>query len=61
VQGAAENKAETTRGGTGMNKDNPGEILFILAQRQDRIKEHLNKKIERLDRRVTLLEERGRE
>ena len=42
-----------------MNQDKPGEIL-LLAERQDRIKEHLTKKIERLDRRVTLLEEQGR-
>jgi hypothetical protein len=43
-----------------MNQDKPNEILLLLAERQDRIKEHLSKKIERLDRRITLLEERGR-
>jgi chaperonin cofactor prefoldin len=44
-----------------MKGDKPGEILFILAQRQDRMKEHLTKKIERLDKRIAVLEERGRE
>jgi hypothetical protein len=43
-----------------MNHDKPNEILLLLAERQDRIKEHLTNKIERLDRRITLLEERGR-
>ena len=43
-----------------MNHDKPNEILLLLAKRQDRIKEHLTNKIERLDRRITLLEERGR-
>jgi chaperonin cofactor prefoldin len=44
-----------------MNLDTPGEILLFLTERQDRMKEHLTKKIERLDKRITVLEERGRE
>jgi hypothetical protein len=37
-----------------------GDLFFCLYNRQDRISDRLNKKIERLDRRVTVLEERGR-
>jgi len=46
--------------GTGTTRDKPGESILILAERQDRITEFLSKKIEWLDRRITLLEERGR-
>jgi hypothetical protein len=35
-----------------------GNMILILADRQDRIVEQLNKKIERLDQRLTVLEER---
>jgi len=41
---------------SGMN----GDLFFCLYNRQDRISDRLNKKIGRLDRRVTVLEERGR-
>jgi chaperonin cofactor prefoldin len=44
-----------------MKGDKPNEILLLLVKRQDRIKEHLTKKTERLDRRITVLEEQGRE
>jgi hypothetical protein len=37
-----------------------GDMIFSLAERQDRIAAQINKKIERLDRRITVLEERGR-
>jgi hypothetical protein len=46
--------------GTGTTRDKPGESILLLAERQDRIQKYLQKKIERLDRRVTSLEERGR-
>ena len=39
--------------------ESPGDIIFALAERQDRIARRLEHKIERLDRRVTALEERG--
>ncbi|WAC05996.1 MAG: hypothetical protein OS112_05030 [Methanoregula sp.] len=45
---------------TGTTPDKPGMSILILAERQDRITEFLSKKIKRLDRRITLLEERGR-
>jgi hypothetical protein len=37
-----------------------GDLAFWLYDRQDRISGRLDKKIERLDRRITALEERGR-
>ena len=37
-----------------------GDLIFSLYERQERIAERLNKKIERLDRRLTTIEERGR-
>jgi hypothetical protein len=37
-----------------------GDLAFYLYDHQDRISEWLNKKIERLDRRLTRLEERRR-
>jgi hypothetical protein len=40
--------------------ESTGDLVFILAERQDRIQKYLQKKIERLDRRITALEERGR-
>jgi hypothetical protein len=52
-------------GGAGMTapatqEESPGDMIFSLANRQERISSMLNKKIERLDRRVTELEKRGR-
>ena len=38
----------------------PADMVFILADRQDRIAQRLNEKIERLDRRITEIEKRGR-
>jgi hypothetical protein len=40
--------------------ESPGDMIFILAGRQERIAERLAQKIERLDRRITELENRGR-
>ena len=40
--------------------ESPADMIFILAGRQERIAERLAHKIERLDRRVTALENRGR-
>ena len=37
-----------------------GDLVFTLAERQDRIHKYLRKKIDRLDRRVKALEERVR-
>jgi hypothetical protein len=37
-----------------------GNMILFLADRQDRLCERLNKKIERLDQRLTILEEQGR-
>jgi flagellar capping protein FliD len=37
-----------------------GDLIFSLYERQERIADRLNKKIERLDRRLTTIEERGR-
>lgn len=37
-----------------------GDQVFTCAERQDRIYDRMNKKIERLDHRLTELEERGR-
>jgi hypothetical protein len=37
-----------------------GNLLFYLYDRQDRISDRLNKKIGRLEQRITGLEERGR-
>jgi hypothetical protein len=37
-----------------------GDMIFSLAERQDRIARRLDEKIGRLDRRITVLEERGR-
>ena len=41
-------------------EESTGYLVFTFAERQDRLYARPNKKIERLDRRVTLLEERGR-
>ncbi|WAC05318.1 MAG: hypothetical protein OS112_01430 [Methanoregula sp.] len=38
-----------------------GDLIFSLYERQERIAQRLNKKIERLDRRITALEGRGRD
>ena len=37
-----------------------GDLIFYFYERQERIADRLNKKIERLDRRLTTIEERGR-
>jgi len=37
-----------------------GDLAFWLFDRQDRISGRLDKKIDRLERRITALEERGR-
>ncbi|HUT38100.1 MAG TPA: hypothetical protein VMW77_02220 [Methanoregula sp.] len=37
-----------------------GNMVLFLADRQDRLYERLNKKIARLDQRLTILEEQGR-
>ena len=37
-----------------------GNMILFLADRQDRLYERLNKKIARLDQRLTILEEQGR-
>ena len=37
-----------------------GDLIFSLYERQERIADRLNKKIARLDRRLTKIEERGR-
>jgi hypothetical protein len=42
------------------NKKNRGDLAFYLYDRQERISDRLNKKIGRLERRITALEERGR-
>jgi len=42
------------------SEESTGILVFTLAGRQDRLHARPNKKIERLDRRVTALEERGR-
>ena len=38
-----------------------GNMILFLADRQDRVAERLNKKIERLGQRLTILEEQERE
>jgi hypothetical protein len=40
--------------------ESAGDLIFYLYERQERIADRLNKKIERLDRRLTTIEERGR-
>ena len=42
------------------NKKIRGDLAFYLYDRQERISDRLNKKIERLGRRIAALEERGR-
>jgi len=37
-----------------------GDLIFSLYERQERIADRLNKKIERLDHRLTKIEDRGR-
>ena len=37
-----------------------GNMIFVLTERQDRLYAQINKKIERLNHRLTILEERGR-
>jgi len=41
--------------------ESTGDLFFSLYERQDRISGRLDKKIERLERRITVLEERGRQ
>ena len=53
----------TNSPGTDSCSDPPesaGDLIFYLYERQERIADRLNKKIERLDRRLTTIEERGR-
>ena len=40
--------------------ESAGDLIFNLYERQERLADRLNKKIERLDRRLTTIEERGR-
>jgi len=40
--------------------ESTGDLIFTLAERQDRIRKYLQKKIERLNHRLTALEERRR-
>jgi len=40
--------------------ESAGDLIFCLYERQERIADRLNKKIARLDRRLTKIEERGR-
>jgi len=40
--------------------ESAGDLIFNLYERQERIADRLNKKIARLDRRLTTIEERGR-
>jgi hypothetical protein len=40
--------------------ESAGDLIFYLYERQERIADRLNKKIERLDRRLTKFEERRR-
>lgn len=40
--------------------ERPGEMFFILAERQERIRDYLRKKIDKLDQRITALEEKER-
>ena len=58
-----ENGKEKNGSGTGKESRGRigGEMALYLYDRQDRISERLNKKIERLDHRLKVLEERGRE
>jgi hypothetical protein len=39
------------------NPESPGDLIFSLYERQERIADRLNKKIQRLDRRLTKFEE----
>jgi hypothetical protein len=41
------------------NHECAGDLILSLAERQDRITLRLNRKIERLEHRITKLEERG--
>jgi hypothetical protein len=40
--------------------ESAGDLIFNLYERQERLADRLNKKIARLDRRLTKIEERGR-
>lgn len=40
--------------------ENTGNMIFVLAKRQDWIRKYLQKKIERLNHRLEALEQRGR-
>jgi len=42
------------------HSESAGDLIFYLYERQERIADRLNKKIERLDRRLTKFEERRR-
>jgi hypothetical protein len=41
--------------------ESSGDAIFLPADRQDQLYAQLNRKINRLGRRITALEERGRE
>ncbi|MCX6683029.1 MAG: hypothetical protein NTY71_08635 [Methanoregula sp.] len=41
-------------------RERTGNMIFVLTERQDRLYAQINKKIERLDHRFTILEERRR-
>jgi hypothetical protein len=67
--GIAPGGTEACRTKTGMTKASGkktggkkicGDMIFALAERQDRLSAQIHKKIERLDRRITELENRGR-
>jgi len=66
VHGVPRDRAAGNRdGGEGVtaaakSPESVGDQIFTFAERQDRIYERMNKKIERLNHRLTELEEQGR-
>ncbi len=50
----------TGKGSAEDPQEGNGDLFFSLYERQERIADRLNKKIERLDRRLTTIEKRGR-
>ena len=63
--GAGPDQVASGTAGTGQERTTytkiRGDLAFYLYDRQERISDRLNKKIERLGRRIAALEERGRE
>jgi len=61
--GAGPDQVASGTAGTGQERTTytkiRGDLAFYLYDRQERISDRLNKKIERLGRRITALEERG--